>query len=107
MAKTRTSIMRYSIRQLVLLLCVMAVVYPLINPLALARTKASVQMYPLEQSSPLSPLIEPAQGDQASAPAIESSVPIASSASQTSLVLVAVVLVGVLIVSGLVLWRQR
>jgi hypothetical protein len=86
------------LRQVLLLLCLITVVLPVLATLPIATVNLSHSTRVWAQVSPLSPLTE-------SAPAVSS--PALSPGSQTSLVLVAIVLVGVLAVVGLVLWRQR
>lgn len=91
--------------QVILGLCVVFILYLLALPEQVVG--ASQPLHLLYQSSPLSPLSQPVQ---ASAGVTDNLAAVASAVNrtnQTSLLLVAIVLVGILVVIGLVMWRQR
>jgi hypothetical protein len=96
-----------SVRLVALFLCLTAVMVPALAHTNYSSANASRPASVLAQSSPLSPLAEPAQTNLASAEAENATAPELNQGDQTSLVLVAFVLVGVLVVIGLVMWRQR
>jgi hypothetical protein len=91
--------------QLIWGLCVVCFAYILFAPGPGVR--ANQVMRELYQSSPLSPLAEPAQASTIVTNNVSSAASTVNRTSQTSLLLVAIVLVGILVVIALVMWRQR
>jgi hypothetical protein len=101
----RSLIPMHRLGQLIFGLCIVCTVYILFAYGQSAR--ANQPMHLLYQSSPLSPLSEATQANTVVTDTLTSVAPTANRTSQTSLVLVAIVLVGILVVIGLVMWRQR